>query len=154
MAFIAGTITEDTNNDGVGEDPIAGVTVELFADTNGDGIADGPSIATTTTGTDGSYTFSEVAPGDYVVVEIQPAGFDTVTDLDSTLPGDDIANGSTTDNAIPVSVASGETDDGNNFVEEAPGVIAGLITEDTNNDGVGEDPIAGVVVELFRRHQW
>ena len=119
---IAGAVTEDTNNDGVGEDPIAGVVVELFEDTDGDGQPDGVAIASTTTGTDGSYSFSDVAPGDYVVVETQPTGFDTVTDEDGTLAGDDIANVSATDNAIPVSIASGETDDGNNFVEEQDGV--------------------------------
>ena len=145
-----GAITEDTNNDGVGEDPIAGVVVELFEDTDGDGQPDGVAIASTTTGTDGSYSFSGVAPGDYVVVETQPAGFDTVTDVDSTLPGDDVANGSAVDNAIPVSIASGETDDGNNFVEEQPGVIAGAVTEDTNNDGVGEDPIAALLLSFLR----
>ena len=146
---IAGTVTEDTDNDGDGEDAIGGVVIELFADTNGDGVADGPAIASTTTAANGSYSFPNVAPGDYVVVESQPAGFDTVTDLDSTLPGDDIANASTTDNAIPVSVSSGETDDGNDFVEEAPGSIAGTVTEDTDNDGDGEDAIGGVVIELF-----
>ena len=146
---IAGLITEDTNNDGEGEEPIAGVVVELFEDTNGDGQPDGAAIASTTTGTDGSYSFPGVAPGDYVVVETQPAGFDTVTDEDGTLPGDDVANGSATDNAIPVSIASGETDDGNNFVEEQPGVISGVVLEDTNNDDIGEDPIAGVTIQLF-----
>ena len=108
-----------------GEAPIAGVTVELFADTDGDGQPDGAAIASTTTGTDGSYSFSGVSPGDYVVVETQPAGFNTVTDADNTLPGDDVINSSATDNAIPVSVDANETDDGNDFVEEQPGVIAG-----------------------------
>ena len=138
---LAEPLTADTNNDGSGDAALAGVTVQLFTDPNGDGDpSDGSPVATTTTGTDGSYNFAGVTPGDYVVVETQPAGFDTVTDGDSTLPGDDALNASATDDAIPVSVDANETDDGNDFVEEAPGVIAGTITEDTNNDGAGGSP--------------
>ena len=146
---ISGTITEDTNGDGSGDDPIAGVTVQLFADTNGNGLPDGNAIATTTTGINGSYSFSNVAPGDYVVVESQPANFDTVTDGDTTDAGDDIANGSTTDNLIPVSVNPAETDTGNDFVEEQFGSLSGTVLADTNNDGVGEDPIANVTLTLL-----
>jgi hypothetical protein len=33
-------------------------------------------LADTTTGTDGSYQFTDLTPGTYEVVEIQPTGFD------------------------------------------------------------------------------
>ena len=123
---ISGTVTADTNNDDLGDVPLSGVTVELFTDPNGDGDpSDGVPVAITTTGGDGSYSFSALEPGDYVVVEVQPAGFDPVTDGDSTVPGDDASNTSAVDNAIPVSIDGGETDDGNDFVEEQPGAISG-----------------------------
>ena len=147
---ISGNVTEDTDNDNIGEDAIANVTIELFADTDGDGRPDGDAVATTTTNGAGDYVFTNVVPGDYVVVETQPAGFATVTDADESTPGDDVANGSTTDNQIPVSVVGGEDDTENNFVEELiVGSIAGNVTEDINNDDIGEDAIANVTIELF-----
>ena len=129
LASIAGTVFEDVDGDDAGDDPIANVTLGLFADNNGDGVADSATpTATTTTDSNGAYLFEDVFPGDYVVVETQPAGFDTVTDLDSTPDTDLVANGSTTDDLIPVSVAGGELDDGNDFVEEVQsGSISGTV---------------------------
>ncbi len=50
----------DENRDGVqgpDEDPIEGVTVNLYADANGDGEPDGTAVATATTDADGNYLF-------------------------------------------------------------------------------------------------
>ena len=146
---ISGTVSADTDNDDVGETGLLGVEVQLFTDPNGDGDAsDGALVVAATTGTDGSYSFENLAPGDYVVVETQPAGFNTVSDGDSTVPGDDASNISLLDNAIPVSIAGGETDDGNDFLEEAPGSLSGQVLADNNNDGGGDDALANVVLTL------
>ncbi|MDP0491605.1 MAG: SdrD B-like domain-containing protein, partial [Verrucomicrobiota bacterium JB023] len=147
-ATISGSIFADTDNDDVGEDLLPGVTVSLFADTNGDGVPDGSALATQEA-TDGTYSFTGLAAGDYVVVETQPSGYLTVSDEDSTDGGDDLANVDTTDNLIPVSVDAGETDSGNDFIEELPAAISGSIYADTDNDDVGEDLLPGVTVSLF-----
>ncbi|MBL9143555.1 MAG: carboxypeptidase regulatory-like domain-containing protein [Verrucomicrobiaceae bacterium] len=148
---ISGSVFADTNNDNTGDTGISGVTVTLFTDPNGDGNpADGAQVGSpATTAANGSYSFTNLAPGSYVVVETQPSGYLNVTDVDSTTPGDDAANSSTTDNRIPVAVNAGETDNGNDFIEELPGVISGSVLADTNNDNTGDTGISGVTVTLF-----
>ena len=48
--------------------PIAGVTMQLLD-------ADGNVIGTTQTDADGNYVFGNLAPGNYGVREVQPAGY-------------------------------------------------------------------------------
>ena len=82
----------------------------------------------------------------------QPNGYLTVTDGDTTDSSDDLANPSTTDNRIPVTVIAGETDSGNDFLEELPATIGNLVWNDANNSGLrdlGEGPLSGVLVELL-----
>lgn len=71
-ASIAGRVYADDNNNGAfdpGELPIAGVTLELLdADGNPTGI-------TTVTAADGTYAFTDLAPGVYGVRQFQPAGY-------------------------------------------------------------------------------
>jgi hypothetical protein len=65
----------DVNKNGVfnsGTDTgVVGVTMKLYADSNGNGVLDGAElttvIATATTGANGIYSFTGLAPGDYVV---------------------------------------------------------------------------------------
>ena len=57
--------------------------IELYGDSDGDGNADGAVLATATTSADsGTYCFADVVPGDYVVVEIQPALYTDLYDYD------------------------------------------------------------------------
>ena len=142
LGSIAGTVLEDIDNDDAGEDPIAGVTITLLDDT-------GATVATAVTDSNGAYLFEDVVPGDYIVSESQPSGFADVLDEDSTVPGDDAVNADPLDDVIPVSIVSGELDDGNDFIEEQLGSLSGTVLEDTDNDGVGEDPIAGVTITLL-----
>ncbi len=64
----------DTNNDGLigaGEVGVGGVVVELYADTNGNGVYDAATDApggTTSTDTNGYYTFTNLISGTYFVV--------------------------------------------------------------------------------------
>ena len=76
LRTISGVVVEDTDEDGEGEEPIEGVTIQVR--TRG---ASNVLIAETTTGPDGSFSFL-VPPGRYRVVEVQPAGFVSVSDLD------------------------------------------------------------------------
>lgn len=81
-------VFNDLDGDGTrdpSEGGIGGVTVELLG-------ADGNVVAPTTTGADGSYNFTGVAPGNYTVRETDPNGFT-----------------STTPNTVPVTVTPGGT---------------------------------------------
>ena len=60
----------------------------------------------------------------------------------------DAINGSGTDNRIPVTLAAGETDTGNTFIDEQYGSISGRVLVDINGDNVGDTPIAGVLLTL------
>ena len=146
---LSGTVYEDTNapdDDAIETEdtPIAGVTVELF-NADGNGNPDGSAIATQTTNQDGFYEFTDLANGDYVVIETQPIGFDSVTDADGT-----------DDNTIAATIAGADSIE-NDFLEETPPVLynlSGTVYEDTNapdDDAIETEdtPIAGVTVELF-----
>ena len=148
---ISGLVLADSNNDNIGDIGISGVTLTLYSDPNGDGnptdgIALGSPVITISSG---AYSFINLVPGSYVVVQTQPSGYLTVTDGDLTIPGDDVVNASASDNAIPVTLVSGEADDGNNFIEEQTCNISGHLYIDTNGNGTqdsGEPNLANVDV--------
>ncbi|MCK6396641.1 SdrD B-like domain-containing protein, partial [Zoogloea sp.] len=114
---ITGTVLEDTNNDNVGDTPLAGVTVVLKDPVSG------TVISTTTTDASGNYSFNGVPPGNYVVQETNKPGYTDVSDKD----GGDL-------NSIAVTVTPGATNSGNDFVDERlPGAISGTVREDNDN---------------------
>ena len=163
---VRGSVLADTNNDNVGDAPLANATLTLFTDPNGDGDpSDGAPVGfdvdPVTPGTqssvvsqvDGSYNFASVPAGVYVVVQTDLAGYQSVTDGDSTadMPGSpvDAANASPTDNWLPVNLASAELDSGNDFVDEQSAAIGDYVWYDDNADGVqdlGESGLDGVRV--------
>ena len=71
---IGDLVWRDTNNDGVfgsGESGIAAVALTLFQDTNGSGDftpGTDTQVATATTNASGIYTFSNLLPGEYLVI--------------------------------------------------------------------------------------
>ena len=150
---ISGTVLSDTLNpaanaiDNPGDTPIPGVTLNLYADSDGDGNPDTdgagnllPPIDTQVTGADGSYSFTGLTNGNYVVVQEQPTGFDSVTDSDGA-----------PDNQISVTI-NGADVTGNNFLEEKEVAIGSTVFRDTNNNGLqdaGESGIEGVSVQLY-----
>ena len=114
LGAITGTVWEDTNNDGVGDTPIGGVVLELL-DEFGDPIDGNPNTpgiqpVTTVTNSNGTYSFTNVPPGNYFVRETQPAGYGSVSDKDGGNP--DLIGDMT-----PITVVSGQTNSGNDFVE-------------------------------------
>ncbi|MBK8347126.1 MAG: carboxypeptidase regulatory-like domain-containing protein [Saprospiraceae bacterium] len=141
LANIRGNVKADTNNDDTGDLAIGNVTIELK-----DAVT-GAVVATTTTDASGNYQFLNVAPGNYNVVETQPAGYTSVSDVDAT-PDPDGNDGTTPNNAITVVLTAGENDNDNNFVEEQPASISGTVTADTNNDNIGDTPLANVTLQL------
>jgi len=87
-----GQVRNDVDNDGDlsdTENGLPGVQLSLWTDPNGDGNpSDGVQVGSTvtTTGT-GNYTFSNVLPGNYVVVETNPS--DYTSSADAAAPNDD-----------------------------------------------------------------
>ncbi|KAI2514176.1 protein of unknown function DUF11 [Fragilaria crotonensis] len=128
---ISGTVKDDEGK------PLAGVEVELQK-------PDGTVVATTTSGTNGVYTFPGVEPGSYVVVEKNPAGYPgDVSDYDTTPDGDAGEGVVNADNKIPVTLEPAEDDTGNNFVDSNNGLISGTVKDDQGN------VLPGVKVELL-----
>lgn len=103
---IAGTVTEDINYDGIGDIPIAGVTISLLNQT-GNPVLDAYGIPLiTTTDAQGSYIFPNLPPDTYTVVETQPDNYADVSQANSSIP-----------NHIIVTVEPGEENSDNDFVE-------------------------------------
>ena len=143
-------VCNDANNNGIqdgGEAGIDGVTVTLF-DTNGN------VVATTTTNPDGSYQFTNVAPGTYTVgftnlpigATFSPANQGGDDDTDS----DVLASGQT----APFTVAAGQsiTNIDAGLYTPTPILIGNFVWNDLNENGIqdaNEPGVAGVTVTLF-----
>ena len=155
-ASISGKVTQDTL-DGT---PISGVTISLLD-------SDGNVVSTTLTNDEGRYIFTEVAPGNYKLMEEDPAGYASVSDFDRST-GDNDADGAAesdllVDNMIAVTLEAGEDDEDNDFVDALvttsttstpivtttepinPASISGKVTQDT----LGGPPISGVTISLL-----
>jgi uncharacterized repeat protein (TIGR01451 family) len=151
---LSGTVFADLANDGVQQLPadlgLAGVTLDL---TGTDDLGAAVS-ATTTTAADGTYSFTGLRPGTYIVTEpTQPAGtVNGITTAGSTGgTATPVATLPSVISAIPL-VTSGAFSTGNNFAEIPNNSgIGGRVWLDLDNDGVidaGESGIAGVSVTL------
>ncbi|MEM8610761.1 MAG: GEVED domain-containing protein, partial [Cyanobacteria bacterium P01_H01_bin.105] len=84
---ISGQVRNDTDNDGDLNDAdsgISNVTVDLYDDPEGDGDPTG-STELTTKFTDGSgnYSFENLAPGNYIVIETDTNGYTSTNDSDN-----------------------------------------------------------------------
>ncbi|MDX1478306.1 MAG: SpaA isopeptide-forming pilin-related protein, partial [Saprospiraceae bacterium] len=139
---ICGQVRMDTGQ------PLELVTIELYADTDGDGNRDGSPLASIQTDSTGQYCFGNIQPADYVLYEIQPANYDSLSDYDRSITVDDPDGVDTTgvgaDNDIPVTLAPGETDADNDFVEDPHlGNITGFVYDDI------EAKLSGVTIELY-----
>jgi len=151
---IQGQVRNDTDADGDfadGDAGLAGAGITLYTDPNGDGSpSDGlPYALPVTTTASGTYSFTNVPPGSYVVVETDPAGFVSTADISNP-----------NDNRIPVALAAAQTSSGNDFLDtdntDDLAALGNLVWSDANRDGtydVGETGIDGVTVELYRSSQ-
>jgi SdrD B-like domain len=161
----------DQNNNGTKDatDPaIVGATVNLYLDANNDNIADGAAVATTTTNGTGTYAFSNLNPGNYIVGVIIPTGYAV-----QTLNGGDPDNNTDNDNNGTVTTVAGEVrtnavtlssggepttdgDDANgnltvDIALKATGSIGDFVFDDLNGNGIqdgGEPGIGSVTVTL------
>ena len=111
LGTIAGQVRYDSDNDGDLTDAdsgLAGAKVSLFTDPNGDGNpADGVQVGVTiTTDGTGNYLFTNLLPGNYVVVEVNPAGYTSTAD--TAPPNNDL---------VPVMLAASANSTGNDFLD-------------------------------------
>ncbi|RBP51021.1 SdrD B-like domain-containing protein [Arenicella xantha] len=149
---VSGNVSADQNFDGVGDVDLAGVSILLYTDPNGDGDpSDGVLAYTAVTDINGDFLFEDVIVGDYVIVEVDPAGYSSVSDTQS-VDTDAAGNGNANDNQIPVSVAVDEVDANNNFVDAQTSSVGGSVWLDQDRDGINdleEAELSGIVVELL-----
>jgi uncharacterized repeat protein (TIGR01451 family) len=148
-AQLAGTVFNDLNHDLLpdlaGEAGIAGVTVTLSGhDASGNSIS-----ATKTTDSNGNYLFGSLPPSDangYSVTEQNPViGYFH----EGQLPGS--TGGTTADHTITTVLGGDVSSVNNNFAEELPAQISGVVFADSNHDLVqqsGEFSLANVTVTL------
>ena len=139
VANLAGAVLIDVNGNGVADtgdtNGIAGVTVRLF-----DAASNVVGTAMTTAA--GAYSFTNLTPGAYTVVQTLPAGYTNTLD---TAPPNDLR--------IPLTLTSGQTPTGNNFYDTQYASISGAVRVDLNGNGVVDagdtNGIAGVTVQLL-----
>ena len=94
---ISGSVTDDADK------PLVGVVLELKQGTT--------TVATTSTNPDGTYTFPNVVPGVYTVIETNPTGYPSnVRDYDTIPDGDGGDTDTTPDNSILVTLEPSEED--------------------------------------------
>lgn len=148
FANISGQVRYDTDSDGDPGDVDSGamvVRIQLWTDPNGDGDpADGLQVGEDYTDASGNYLFTNVPTGNYVVVEINPAGTTSTYDVAG-------AN----NDRIPV-VLVGTNVTGRDFLDTLPPVyvISGTVYDDndaTNDNviGAGDTPLASISIKLF-----
>jgi len=126
---IGGLKFEDSNGDGIrepGEPPLSGVTINL-------GPPVGAPSQTMTSAADGTFLFTNVTPGAYLLNETVPDGFT------QTVPG--------TGGGITVTLAPGGSSLDNVF-GNFPGILKGKVTghkfNDVNGNGVQDSGELGV----------
>ncbi|MEW4566148.1 SdrD B-like domain-containing protein [Bremerella sp. JC770] len=156
---IGGFVHVDPDQDCIFDDdeqPISGVKITLL-DENGN------EIATTFTDANGHYQFDGLPPGNYTVVESQPAGYFQGGQIDHN----GLADASVTDVISNIVTHSGEHLDEHNFCELPPAALSGYVFQDgavisnatgevpadiaSLRDGqrtADDTPLAGVVLEL------
>jgi hypothetical protein len=141
---ISGNVWEDANGNGTqdtGESGISGLTVELLTTSNS-------VLQTTTTDTNGNYTFSNLSDGQYLVAvdtseSFTQPGLGTPTAAGSVF---DLATGT-----AAVTITNGDTSTGINAGLYTGVTVTGTLFVDANNNGQFQVPdavIAGTTITL------
>ncbi len=146
VASLSDVVWVDLNADGLqdpGEPGVEGVTVNLYDDA-------GTLVASTTTAADGTYTFDDLAPGDYSVEVVAPTGAIFTA---QNVGGDETIDSDVdpTDGTVDVTLASGPTVDAS-AAGFLPASISGVLWFDNDADGAigpAEGFIPGVDVNLY-----
>ncbi len=131
---VKGEVYNDTNGNGsldAGETGLAGITLNLV---NGSNV----TVTTAVTGTDGTYTFSNITPGSYTVSE--------------TLPGGSILTSPTGGNYL-VNLSGSSNLTGENFGNFQTFKVSGQVYSDLNDNGAldaGEPGLSGWAIKLVQ----
>jgi serine-aspartate repeat-containing protein C/D/E len=129
-ASTSGTVFHDLNADGDRDAGDVGlVAMTVWADLDDDGEVD-PSEPETTTDSDGAWSISDLAPGDYVIRLLPDVGWEC------SVP---------TDCGDALTLSSGESASGTDFGTFRPASISGVVFNDVDADGdqgPGEDGLA------------
>ncbi len=130
---------------GIEHTPIVGVTI-LLQD------AQGNVVDQTKTDLNGDYSFTDLTPGVYTVVENQPEGYlqggSRVGWVDDVHSGQQVGR----DILQGIEIESGQSGVYYDFCEPLPASLSGYVYHDENNNGrfdSGEAPIAGATVTLL-----
>ena len=155
-ASIAGTVFNDTDQDDVkdtGEPGIGNVDISLSCTD----YRDRNYTDTTTTASDGTYSFSGLLPTNAAgctVTQTQPVGYVDGGELVGTVGGSNVGIAddldANSDNINTIVLASDDAGIDYDFAEQSAG-LSGHVYVDTDNDGVldsGEAPISGVSINL------
>ena len=143
-ASLSGRVHVDTDGDCIAdpdEERLAGVVIRLLDEF-------GNEVATTQTDSNGQYTFDNIEPGDYTLVEEQPAG---LFDGDAS-PGSAGGNVENANRIGNITLAPGEVAVDYDFCENPPSEIIGSVFSDLDGDCVfdsNEVGIDGVQVDLY-----
>ncbi len=148
-ASIIGTVFEDTNGDGLqtGEIGVGGVVVRLWEDTDADGVAD-ILVGSLITDASGVYSFTGLAPGDYLVEVLLPAGAElTAVDQggDDGIDSDVLPATGFTD---PIALTFGQVGDLDAGLF-TPALVGDTVFFDIDGDGLqgaGEPGVEGISV--------
>lgn len=141
---IAGQVFVDGDDDCIpdpNEARLSNVVIELY-----DGA--GRLVATTRTDSLGRYQFDNLRPGQYRIVELQPAGFFN----GSAIPGSGSGAADGSDSITNIGIGPGVKLVEYNFCEIEPSSIAGQVFVDRDDDCIpdeNEERIPNVVVQLF-----
>ena len=137
-ASIGNYVWEDLNKNGIqeaGEPGVNGVTVLLK---NAVGTVLQTTVTTTNAGTAGYYQFTNLAPGDYMVMFMTPTGYNETTP-NTTADNNDSDADPATGNAPLTNLVSGESDQTIDAGIYRPATIGDYVWRDTDGDGV-QDP--------------
>ncbi|MEM7394159.1 MAG: SdrD B-like domain-containing protein, partial [Verrucomicrobiota bacterium] len=143
---IDGSVFADLNGNGIFEpgdtNGLAGVVVQLYADADTNGVPDGTPIRSLATAPDGTYSFTNIPPGQYLVIEIDLPGYNSTADSDGGDP-----------NRIAVPHVFGADNVANDFLDFRAARILGQVRFDTDVDGdvtdLGEPGLTNVTVFLY-----
>jgi uncharacterized repeat protein (TIGR01451 family) len=156
-SVISGTVFLDQNNDGVEDGPDAGITGVTMTLTGTD-INSLPVSKTTTTDSNGNYSFTNLVPGTYTVTETAPqtGSSNGITTAGSVSNGG-TAGAFTLPTTLPSTISGiilppNTTTTGNNFARiPDTRTITGTVFLDYNNDGLENNSdygISGVTINL------
>jgi hypothetical protein len=143
-ANLSGYVYYDANNNGIKETGEAGIPNTKITLTGNNDL--GSVNLSTFTGSDGSYRFANLRPGNYTISETQPANYLQGKNSLGSAGG---AMGS--DQFLAIALAPGTSGINYNFGELLGASVAGYVYQDANNNGVkdpGDPPISNTTITL------